>query len=344
VPAFCAGAGPIRCSNAPMRAVIIEKAGGPEVLRVEEVDEPLPGPGQVRVRVRAAGLNRADLMQRRGQYPPPSDADPRIPGLEFAGDVERVGEHVSSFKEGDRVMGLVGGGAHADRVVVHERMLMRVPTDMEYVTAAAIPEAYITAHDALFVQGDLAPGERLLVHAVGSGVGVAALQLANAAGCQVLGTSRTAAKLESAKELGLDTGILVGEDGRFAAKVREATHGGGVHLIADFMGAAYLHENLASLAYQGRLCIIGLLGGVRGEIDLSQMLTRRLRMWGTVMRGRPLEEKAAATQSFAEQMLPWFSRRRIKPVIDRVYPVQAVQAAHAQMERNENFGKIVLTF
>jgi putative PIG3 family NAD(P)H quinone oxidoreductase len=326
-----------------MRAVIAEKPGGPEVLRVEEMPDPLPGPDQVRVRVRAAGLNRADLLQRRGQYPAPADADPRVLGLEFAGEVERVGALVKTFKEGDRVMGLCGGGAHADRVVVHERLLMRTPPNLDHVQAASVPEAYITAHDALFTQGTLAPGERLLVHAVGSGVGLAAVQLAHAAGCWVVGTSRTATKLERAREQGLDAGVLV-ENTHFASKVREATGGAGVHLVADFMGASYLHDNLASRAYQGRLVIIGLMGGMRAEIDLSQLMTRRLKVWGTVLRSRPLEEKAAATHLFAEHALPWLARGMIKPIIDRVYPVQAIQAAHQQMERNENFGKIVLTF
>jgi putative PIG3 family NAD(P)H quinone oxidoreductase len=326
-----------------MRAVIMDKPGGPEVLTVQDMPDPQPGPDQVRVRVRAAGLNRADLLQRRGQYPTPADADPRIPGLEFAGEVERVGALVKAFKEGDRVMGLCSGGAHADRVVVHERLLMRTPANLDHTQAASLPEAFITAHDALFTQGELAPGERVLVHAVGSGVGLAAVQLAHAAGCLVVGTSRTESKLEQAKQYGLDVGVLA-HDGHFAAKVREATSGAGVHLVADFMGASYLHDNLASLTYQGRLAVIGLLGGVRGEIDLSQLMTRRLKIWGTVLRSRALEEKAAATHVFAEHALPWLARGVVKPVIDRVYPVQAIQAAHQQMERNENFGKIVLTF
>lgn len=326
-----------------MRAVVIEGRGGPEVMRLTDVPEPEVGPGLVRVQVKAAALNRADLLQRLGRYGSPSQGGPVIPGLEFAGTVDVVGEGVSSLKRGDRVFGIVSGGGQAEKVVVHERGAIRIPKNLDDISAAAIPEAFVTAHDALFSQGGLRAGERVLVHAVGSGVGLAALQLARVAGAFTVGTSRTAAKLERAKEFGLDAAVDT-SSGKWASAVRQATGGAGVDLLADFIGAAGLGENLASLAERGRMVVIGLLGGSRAELDLDQLLTRRLRVWGTVLRARPLEEKLAAAQAFAREVVPLLAAGKVKPVVDRVYPAQAVQAAHAQMEQNENFGKIVLTF
>jgi putative PIG3 family NAD(P)H quinone oxidoreductase len=326
-----------------MRAVVLTGAGGPDVLRIQEVPTPEPGWGQVRVRVRSAGLNRADLLQRQGHYPAPPDAQADIPGLEFAGEVEKLGPGATDFKLGEYVFGIVGGGGQAEFVVVPERTLVRVPASLDPLAAGGVPEAFITAHDALFTQGQLRLGERLLIHAVGSGLGTAMVQLARAASCTVLGTARSENKLERAEALGMDIGIHAPE-GRFAAKVREATNGAGVNMVADVLGGGALHENLASLSYQGRMVVIGLMSGSREEVDLSQLLTRRLKLWGTVLRSRPLEEKIAATRAFSEQVVPLLARGVVKPVIDRVYPAQAVQAAHQQMARNENFGKIVLTF
>ena len=326
-----------------MRAVVIERFGGPEVLGVRDVPEPSAGPGMVRVKVAAAGLNRADLLQRAGRYGAAPAQGLNIPGLEFAGVVDQVGEGVASLKEGDRVFGIVSGGGQAEQVVVHERGAVRVPDSLDFVAAAAVPEAFITAHDALIHQGGLRAGERVLIHAVGSGVGLAALQLAAVSGAQVLGTSRTESKLARAKALGLHAGLHT-EGGKWAGAVRSATAGRGVDLIADFVGGSALSENLASLAERGRLVIIGLLGGNSAELDLGQVLTRRLRIQGTVLRARPLEEKLCAVQAFAREVVPLLASARIKPVVDRVYPVQAVQAAHAQLEHNDSFGKVVLTF
>lgn len=326
-----------------MRAVVLQGRGGTEVLQLQDVEEPQVGPGTVRVRIRAAGLNRADVLQRMGRYGAPGPA-PEIPGLEFAGEVDRCGEGANAFVEGDRVMGLaVNGAAHSQRIVVPERALLRVPEGMELVDAGAVMEAGITAHDALFTLGNLRPGRWVLIHAVGSGVGLAALQLAKAAGARVIGTSRHESKLARARAQGLNVGLVPDADGRFAPAVLEATGGAGVDLVLDFLGGPALSENVVCLAPQGRFVGIGLLQGTRGELDLATVLQKRLTLIGTVLKGRPLEEKLAAVQAFGRDVLPLLAQGRCRPLVDRVYPLQAVQAAHAQMEADETFGKLVLT-
>jgi NADPH2:quinone reductase len=326
-----------------MRAVLMDGRGGPEVMRLGEVPDPDVGPGLVRVRVRAAGLNRSDLLLRLGRYGSAAGIATEIPGLEFAGEVDRVGPGVTSLVEGDRVFGIVAGGGQAERVVVPERGAVKIPERLDFIQAAAVPEAYVTAHDALFTQGALRSGESLLVHAVGSGVGLAAVQLGSVAGATVLGTSRTPEKLQRAKEHGL-LHAIDSSSGSWAAQARALTHGAGVNLLADFVGASALAENLASLAMRGRMVVIGLLGGQSAPIDLALLMSRRATLMGTMLKPRPLEEKLAALQAFAREVLPHLASGRIAPVIDRVYPAQAIQAAHAQMEANANFGKIVLTF
>src|SRR5512146_1006107 len=240
-----------------MRAVLFDGSGGPEVVRLGELPEPAPARGEVLVRVRAAGLNRADLLQRRGRYAPPPGTRADIPGLELAGEVVRPGEGVTAWRPGDRVMAICSGEAHAELAVVHERMLLRIPEGLSFEEAAALPEAGITAHDALFTLGGLRPGWAVLLHAIGSGVSTLALQLAKAAGATVLGTSRTAEKLARARPLGLDHGLLVGDPPRFADEVRRLTGGEGCPLIVDFVGAPYAAENLASLALRGVLVVVG---------------------------------------------------------------------------------------
>lgn len=324
-----------------MRAVIMDGRGGPEVLRLAELPEPELGPGLVRVRVRAAGLNRADLLQRQGRYGAPGSG-PEVPGLEFAGEVDRVGPGVQTLSVGDRVFGIVTGGGQAEQVVVHERGALKIPERLDFVAAAAVPEAYVTAHDALFSQGRLRSGERLLVHAVGSGVGLAAVQLGSLAGATVLGTSRTPQKLERARAQGLAHGID-SRGGHFAEEATRRT-GDGVDLIADFLGGSALAENLAALAPRGRLVVIGLLGGSSAPIDLGLLMAKRAQVVGTMLRPRPLEEKLAAVQAFGREVLPHLASGRIVPVVDKVYPAAAIQQAHAQLEANQNFGKIVLTF
>lgn len=326
-----------------MRALVITKPGGPEVLSLEERPVPLPGPGEIRVRVHASALNRADLLQRRGNYPAPPGAPADIPGLEYAGEVDAVGEGAGLWAVGNRVMGIVGGGGHAEYVVVHEREAIRVPQNLSWEEAAAIPEVFLTAYDALFRQLDLTMGERLLILAVGSGVGTAALQLASAAGATVIGTSRTAAKLKQAAEMGLEVGVDTSKED-LAEAVNQATYGSGVHAVLDLVGGKLLEASLRVVALRGRVVVVGTTGGSKVEVDLGLLLRRRIHLFGTVLRSRPLEEKIALAREFSNAVLPLISSGRIRPVVDSVFPFDAIRAAHGRMEENASFGKIVLTW
>ena len=323
------------------RAVKIRGAGGVEVLHIEDIEVREPGPHEVLVEVAAAGLNRADTLQRRGMYPAPPGAPPDVPGLEYAGTVAALGPGVTSTKAGNRVMGIVSGGGMATRVVVHEREIVHVPETLTLEQAAAVPEVFFTAYDALFTQGKLALGETVLVHAVGSGVGTAALQLAHTAGARVIGTSRTQDKLDRCRELGLVHGVLA-EGARFHQAVHEHTGGAGVDLVLDVVGAAYLEENVRALALRGRMVMLGLMGGMAGSLPLGLLLNKRLTVTGSVLRARPLEEKAALAQEFAARVVPLFARGQLAPVVGEVLPMSEIAAAHERMEKNENFGKIVL--
>ncbi len=327
-----------------MRAVTIVSHGGVEGLEVREVERPPRATAdRVCVRVRAAALNRADILQRLGHYPAPPGSPQDIPGLEFAGEVEQVGEEVRAWKKGQRVFGITGGGAQAEYTVVPENRLAEIPDHLDWAAAAAVPEAFITAHDALFTQAGLEMGERLLVHAAGSGVGTAAIQLARAAGATVYGTSRTPEKLERARPYGLDASVAVGEDpSRFAAAVREWTGGAGVHVILDLVGGSYLAANLDALAPKGRLMLVGTTAGARATLDFAAVMRKRLRIIGTVLRARSAEEKARATRRFAAHVVPLLAREMVRPVVDKIYPMDEVRAAHEQMESNVSFGKIVL--
>jgi putative PIG3 family NAD(P)H quinone oxidoreductase len=325
-----------------MKAIVIAGKGGAEVLQVRDVPTPEPRGEQVRVRVRACGLNRADLMQARGMYPAPPGAPADILGLEYAGEVDALGPDVTgSLKAGDRVFGIVGGGGQAESVLTHERMAVPIPSNLDFVEAAAIPEAFITAHDALISQGRLDPGGRVLIHAVGSGVGTAAVQVAHAMGCTTFGTSRTAAKLERARNLGLDYTIDASVED-FAAVVRSRTDGIGVDVVIDFLGGRALAGNMAALATRGRLVLVGLLDGSNAPFDLNLMLRKRLTIVGTTLRARPLEEKIAATRRFADQVVPWLARGLLRPVVDSVFALEDVRDAQARMESNEPFGKVIL--
>lgn len=321
-----------------MKAIAIEKPGGPEVLTVVERPLPEPSRGEVRVRVRATAVNRADLLQRMGAYPAPSDAPADIPGLELAGEVDAVGPGVVRLAVGDRVFGLVGGGAYAEAVVTHERALARIPESLSFEQAAAVPEAFITAHDAIVGQAHLAGGECLLVHAVGSGVGTAAVQLGHALGAYVVGTARTADKLERARALGLDAGV-VPEGGRFADEVRKLAEPA---VVLELVGGGYLDEDVRCIRPLGRIVLVGLLAGARHEVDLALVLRKRARIFGTVLRSRPLEEKLAVMRVFEDQVVPLFARKKLAPVIDVVLPLDDAAAAHARMASNVGFGKIVL--
>jgi len=327
-----------------MKAVVITTSGDPRGVELREVPAPEPGFEQVRVRVRHAGVNRADLLQVLGHYPAPPGAPADIPGLEFAGEVETLGPGTTgTFQPGDRVFGIVGGGGNAEFVVVHERTLVLIPANLDWEQAGAVPEVFFTAFDALENQAGVKPGERILVHAVGGGVGTAAVQLARAMGCEVFGTSRTAGKLERARDLGLDHGIDT-STGEFAATVLGLTGGRGVHAIVDHLGASAMLGNIEALAIRGRLVLVGTLSGSKAEVPLSTVMRKRLSIVGTVLRSRPIEEKIALTRAFADRVVPWLASGRVRPVLDRVYPAEQVAEAHARMSANLGFGKILLAF
>ncbi|MQG10241.1 MAG: NAD(P)H-quinone oxidoreductase [SAR202 cluster bacterium] len=325
-----------------MRAAVITEPGGPDVLRIMEVDDPVPGPEDILVDVKASALNRADMIQRQGNYPAPAGSPSDIPGLEFAGVVVEAGERVVGMAKGDRVFGLLGGGGYASRTITHHRMAIPMPSDWDFVQAAATPEVYFTAYDALFNRGNLQMGESLLVHAAGSGVGTAAVQLAHQAGAFVFGTAGSPKKLDGAAKLGMDVGINY-HDEDFSAVVKEKTGGAGVDVLIDFIGGPYWDQNIASMAVLGRLVEVGLMGGARVEVDLGQLLGKRLQVTGTGLRGRTLEEKLAITAQFKRHVLPHLASGSMKPIVDRTFPLEEVADAHRYMETNANFGKIVLT-
>jgi NADPH:quinone reductase len=331
-----------------MRAVVITSHGGIEGISVQEVEAPpAPVADRVRVRVHAAGLNRADILQRRGNYPAPPGYPQNIPGLEFAGEVEAIGEAVGTWKIKDRVFGIIAGGAQAELVVAPESNLVRIPAVLDWAEAGAMPETFITAHDALFTQARLQMGESVLIHAAASGVGTAAIQLGHTAGATVYGTSRTADKLQRIHDLnlGLDGSVAVGDTpAKFLEAVQKWTAGAGVEVILDLVGGNYFSANVDALASRGRLICVGTMAGAKSEIDIGLLLRKRATITGTMLRGRSIEEKAVATRLFASSVLPLVSRGVIHPVIDRVYPVEQIPAAHERMESNAGFGKIVLMF
>lgn len=324
-------------------AVRFRGAGGPEVITLGELEVREPGPGEVAVDIVAAGLNRADLLQRRGLYPAPPGSPPDVPGLELSGHVAARGPGATLFEVGAPVMAIVGGGAMARRVVVHERELMPVPRGIDVVAAAAIPEAFLTAWDALVLQAGLAAGETALVHAAASGVGTAALQLVRAVGGRALGTTRSAAKLPALVEHGLaETDGIAVEQGRFAGAVMARTAGAGAAVILDCVGAAYLEENLRALASRGRLVLIGTLGGATGPAPIGMLLGKRATVIGTVLRARPLEEKIALARLATARLVPLFEDGRLQPVVDATLPMADCALAHERMERDQNVGKLVL--
>jgi len=327
-----------------MKAVYINQFGGPENLGIREVSDPTKPEGRnVLVRVRAAGLNRADLLQRKGFYPAPAGYSSNIPGLEFAGEVVETGNDVRSWKPGDRVMAITAAEAQAELVSIDESLLFKIPDQLSFTDAAAIPEAYITAHDAIFTLGELKSGQTLLIHAVASGVGIAAVQLAKQAGATVIGTSRTADKLERLQGLGLDHGTAT-PDAKFADEVKRLTDGRGADVILDLVGASYFAENLKSLSTKGRLILVGLTGGATAEFDLRLALQKRARIIGTMLRGRSIEEKSEATRAFADHAMQYIESGAIKPVVDKIFVANDVRAAHEYLESNQSIGKVVLEF
>lgn len=328
-----------------MKAVYIKEFGGAENLELREVENPAkPEKNQVLVSIKASGINRADILQRKGLYAAPKGFPERILGLEFAGEVAEIGESVKDFKIGDRVFGITAGGGNAEMILTESSHLARIPKNLSFVEAATFPEVFITANDAIFTQGELKTGETLLIHAIGSGVGLAALQLAKAKDAKVFGTSRTAEKLEQCKEFGLDEAIITGENKDFAEIIKEKTDGEGVNIILDLVGASYFEANLESLALKGRLILVGLVGGRSAEFNLGMALAKRLKIIGTVLRARSSEEKAEATKSFIENVLPLIESGKITPNLDKVFRAENAGEAHEYLESNKSFGKVVLEF
>lgn len=326
-----------------MRAAVITRAGGPDVLQVQDVPRPLPRDGEVLVRVRASALNRADLLQRLGRYPAPPGAPSNIPGLEIAGEVVEGGTGASRWQPGDRVFGIVGGGGHAEFAVTREDALARIPDALSWEQAAAVPEAFITAHDALVTLGQAQRGAHVLVHAVGSGVGLAVAQLARALGATCIGTARTAQKLDRAREFGVQHGVLVADDPQAMVEpVRAGAGGRGVEVVVDLVGGDYLAADVAVAAPLGRIILVGLLAGRTATLDLGTILNRRITIRGTVLRSRPADEKARATEAFARDVLPLLAGGQVRPVVDQVFALDRIGEAHALLESNETFGKLVV--
>jgi putative PIG3 family NAD(P)H quinone oxidoreductase len=323
-----------------VRAIVFDRPGDESVLRLGEVATPTPGPGQIRVRVAATAVNRADLLQRRGSYPPPP-GESDILGLECAGTVDAVGPGATRFAVGDRVMALLAGGGYAEAVVCDERVALPVPATLGLEEAAAVPEVFLTVWLTVFTIGGARPGETLLVHGGGSGVGTAAIQLGTARGLSVFCTVGTDAKGQRCRDAGA-AGAINYKTEDFGPRVAELTAGRGVDLILDSIGGPYLEANLRSLATGGRLVVIGVMGGKSAPIDLGLVVRKRLQLVGSTLRSRPLEEKAALCTDFAREALPLFAGGRCRPVVDRVLPLAQVGEAHRVVAASEHFGKVVL--
>ena len=323
-----------------MQAVTFDAPGGPEVLKVEHVADPAPGADQILVRVRATALNRADTLQRQGLYPPPP-GESDVLGLELAGEVEAVGSAVRDVRVGDRVFGLVSGGGYAEKAVLDARMAMPMPAGWSFAEAAAVPEVFFTAQETLFTLAQLRAGETVIIHAGASGVGTAGIQMAREVGANVLVTAGSAEKIARCLELGAAAGCNYKERG-FADWVHERTDGRGVDVIEDFIGAAYWDDNLKSLATGGRLVLVGFMGGTKAQTNLGLILMKRLRIFGSVLRSRPLADKIDITRRFQVDWLPLLEAGRIKPIIDRRFGLHEAADAHRYMEANKNIGKIIL--
>lgn len=324
-----------------MKAVVIREPGGPDVLEWRDVPDAQPAPGEVLVEVVASAVNRADTLQRKGQYEPPPGTSP-YPGLECSGRVSALGAGVDGWSVGDEVCALLTGGGYAERVAVPAGQLLPVPSGVSLVEAAGLPEVACTVWSNVFMIAGLRPGETLLVHGGASGIGTFAIQLARQAGARVLCTAGSPPKLERCRELGAEVAISY-RDEDFVARVREVTDGRGADVILDNMGAAYLGRNLDALAVNGRLAVIGLQGGRVGELDLGALLAKRGAVMATSLRARPREEKAAVVASVRDHVWPVIEAGDVRPVIDRTVPMRDAAEAHRVLEAGEHMGKILLT-
>ena len=325
-----------------MKAIMVKEPGGPEQLYIGEVPDPTIGDNDVLLEVRAVGVNRADVLQRKGMYPPPEGVSELL-GLEVAGVVDRVGTKCRRWKTGDRVFAVIPGGGYAQKAVFHESLGMPIPETLDFAQAAAIGEVFLTACQALFWLGEVKETENVLIHAGASGVGTAAIQLARQSGCRVLVTAGTEEKVAACRELGADVGIVYRRED-FKDRVLKETDGRGADMILDFIGASYLEKNLQSLAVDGRLVILALMGGSRAkEVNLGLVLIKRLRIIGSTLRSRSLDYRARLAEEFVQRWLPKFCTGDLKPIIDRFLPWGEAAAAHRRLEENRNIGKIVLT-
>ncbi|GGH77069.1 putative PIG3 family NAD(P)H quinone oxidoreductase [Pullulanibacillus pueri] len=325
-----------------MKAVLIKNYGQADQLYIGDYEQPQPQSHELLIKVQATAVNRADIAQREGHYPSPADASPLM-GLELAGIVEKVGDRVTKWKEGDRVFGLLGGGGYAEYAVIPESMAMELPDNMAFTTAAAIPEVFLTAYQTLFWVGRLQKGERVLIHAGASGVGTAAIQLAKQAGAEVVATAGSEGKLEACRHFGADLAINYKTDA--FDKVIEANYGANsIDVILDFIGASYWEKNEKVIAMDGRHVLISTLGGAKiNTFHLGRLMAKRATVTGTTLRSRSLEYKERLTDEFAIWALPLFKAGKITPVVDRVFPIEKVKEAHEYMEANKNIGKIVLS-
>jgi putative PIG3 family NAD(P)H quinone oxidoreductase len=325
-----------------MKAILLKGFGGVEMLGVGDEKKPKPGKGQVLVKVMATSINRADLLQREGKYPPPP-GDSEILGLEVAGEIEELGQGVIGWEKGERVMSLVGGGGYAEYAVAHASHLMRIPPNLSYAEAACVCETYITAFLNIFMIGKLTDGNSVIIHGGGGGVNTAGIQL-----CKVLEpnarviVTASPGKMERVKDLGADLVINYHDTPDFSGIVKEFTRMKGVDVILDHVGANYLAPNMASLGYGGRLVIIGVIGGSKAELNLASMMVKRQRIIGSVLRSRPVQEKGEIVEEFTRTVLPKFADSTIVPVIFRVFPIDRIADAHQMMEERRHFGKIVL--
>lgn len=324
-----------------MLAAVITRPGGPEVLEIRDVPPPIVGEADVLVRVRASALNRADILQRIGGYAAPPGSPAQIPGLEYAGEILEVGRDVRGFQPGDRVFGIAGGGAHAEMIAIPARTVARVPSGLSWTDAGAIPEAFITAHDALVTQGRMGTGDRVLIHAVGSGVGLAAVQVARAFGAIPFGTSRTADKIDRALPYGLEHGAVLADAKALPAVAHEWAPDG-FEVVLDLVGGPYTPASVETLRSRGRIMLVGLVAGGSANLDLRKLMQKRGALIGTMLRSRSVDEKAAATEAFSRDLLTGFETGALRAVVDRVYRLHELADAHRRMESNESFGKVVV--